>query len=211
MQASTHVKKHGGRQTVEYPIRVTIHAIEKLREIGCDAHHSDGYLRDRVAIMCWEHIKDNDPGQCSPLNGNAEYIVKLPANDQLLGLRKAANAVVVRNTVAGDDNATWAVTTILDDASLRMRTEVASSKAMGEDLFAELRDEIEHKMFDCLVGAEVLVVLQNEDGMFDSLRGFPGYPQATGYVNEKLGDGYSLDRIRVYGVKPLAMRVTIGD
>lgn len=212
MQASSHVKRHPGRQSVEYPIRVTDHAIEKIREIGIDPQHSDGWLRDRIAIQVWDHIKGKDPGECPQIGGNADYIAPL-VDDTILGLKANSFAVVVANDRPGYDNAKWAVATILDEKSYEARKEMAlkvNSGSMDNGTMEELRKEIIETMHANLAQANFLVVLLDVAGTFMGLRGFQDRTDAEQYINNELADGNPLEGFRVFETRPLQTRVTIG-
>lgn len=203
MQASSHAKRSQSKKTVDYPIRVSDHALEKLREIGVDTQHSDGWLKDRIVVQVWDQIKEQDAGLCPQLGGRADYIAELPP-DVILGLKVLCHAIVVENEVPGTDNAQWAITTILDNASYNARREMAEAGGLQE-----LRREVEERLYTDLATGQVLVVVLREDGSFAGLRGFSEKGEAESYVNERLTE-MGIESIRVYGLRPLQTRVLIG-
>lgn len=207
MHVSSHIRQPNSKQSVEYPIRVTDHAIEKIREIGIDSQHSDGWVRDKIAVQVWNQIKEAEPGKCPQLGGRADFIVEL-VPDMILGLKVKSHAVVVKNERPGDDNAKWAVTTILDEASFNARKEMAAH--MQEDPLNSVRQEIIDTMHKNLAESEVLVVLLDVAGTFMGLRGFANRSDAERYINTELADGASLDGFRVLEELPLKTKVSIG-
>jgi hypothetical protein len=128
MDASSHIRRNAGKQTITYPIRVSDHALEKLRGIGIAPQHSNGDLKNRIAVTVWDHLNGDDHSTCDRLGDDASHIVILPESDPILGIDRDSYAIVVPNTIPGDDGAEWAVTTIMDDDTLQMRSDVLKTR-----------------------------------------------------------------------------------